>query len=85
MPLNNLQRYYKERYRLGCELYDTVDRHAECLEIFDDLLDDARLPYLLRAKTCINMSNGLDDWHERKRYHAEGEIAYAKARCVPEL
>jgi hypothetical protein len=84
MAPNNSLKFFRERYVVAIEKYETR-LHDEALQELTDLLIDPQLPMLYRLKANIALADSSTEnsWHRAEAFRKEAESVYSdiRSRC----
>lgn len=74
MATHNLFNYFRSRYKVAIDKYET-DLHDQALEELSDLLMEPRLPLLFRLKANLVLADGNADidWYSAESYRKDAE------------
>lgn len=75
----NLLPFFRERYKVAIDKYDT-EKHQEALAELSELLMDTHLPLLYRLKANMALAEGHEDWFLAEDYRLDAERVYAHIR-----
>jgi hypothetical protein len=75
----NLARFFRERYKVAIDKWET-EQHEEALTELSDLLMDPQLPLLYRLKANMALAHSQEDWFHAEEHRTDAERVYDHIR-----